>query len=269
MAYFFLLALFPFLIFLLNAFSFMPGLQDALLEWLSKLMPPEAMKLVSNWIENVVLNSSGGLLSFALLGTLWAASKGMQSVIFALNTAYEVEEERSYFMTKLIAPIFTLALSLFIVCGQVLIVFGDWMMIWLTNLFGIEDRFAELGRYIDHLIGLLLLTIGIGLIYHFAPNKKRKFRLITPGAVFAVSASIIVSILFSVYLRIAPKHNAIYGSLGAVVVLLLWLYMWGFALFIGGEINSVIERAAGKSVVEGESQEQHTALPPDMKSMGS
>jgi membrane protein len=258
LAYFFLLALFPFLIFLLNAFSFMSGLQDALLNWLSKLMPPEAMKLITNWVENVISDSSGGLLSFALFGALWAASKGMMAVIFALNTAYEVEEERSYIMTKLIAPVLTLALSVFIVGGQILIMFGDWMMIWLTGLLGLGDRFAALGGYIDYLMGLLLLIIGVGLIYHFAPNKKRKFRLITPGAVFAVSASIIVSILFSVYLRLAPKHNAIYGSLGAVVVLLLWLYLWGLALFIGGEINSVIERAAGKPVVEEKTKGQHT-----------
>jgi membrane protein len=104
--------------------------------------------------------------------------------------------------------------------------FGDWFAIWLTGLLDLGDRFVVLGRYVDYLIGLLLLTIGVGLIYHFAPNRKRKWRLITPGAVFAVSTSIIVSILFSYYVRLAPKHNAIYGSLGAVIVLLLWLYLW-------------------------------------------
>jgi membrane protein len=260
LAYFFLLALFPFLIFLLSAFSFMPGLQEALLDWFARLMPPEAMQLVAHWVESVISDSSGGLLSFGLLGALWAASKGMKAVIFALNTAYDVEEERSYWMTKLIAPGLTLSLSLFIVGGQVLIMFGDWLAIWLTNLLGLGDRFVALWHYFDYLIGLLLLIIGVGLIYHFAPNRKRKWRLITPGAIFAVSASVIVSILFSQYLRFAPKHNAIYGSLGAVIVLLLWLYLWGLALFIGGEINAVIERAAGRPVVEKETEGHYTAV---------
>jgi membrane protein len=201
-----------------------------------------------------------------LLGALWAASKGMQAVIFALNTAYDVEEERSYWMTKLIAPGLTLSLSVFIVSGQILIMFGDWLAIWLTGVLGLGDRFAALGRYIDYLLGLLLLIIGVGLIYHFAPNRKRKWRLITPGAIFAVSASIIVSILFSQYLRFAPSHNVIYGSLGAVIVLLLWLYLWGLALFIGGEINSVIERAARRPVVEKETEGHHTAVNPNMES---
>jgi membrane protein len=266
LAYFFLLAMFPFLIFLLNAFSFMIDLQGALLNWLAKLMPPEPLQLIANWVESVVSGSSGGLLSFGLLGALWAASKGMKAVIFALNTAYDVEEERSYLMTKIIAPVLTLSLSIFIVGGQVLIMFGDWLAIWLTNLLGLGDRFAAIGQYIDYLFGLLLLTIGVGLIYHFAPNRKRKLQLITPGAIFAVSGSVIVSILFSQYLRFAPKHNAIYGSLGAVIVLLLWLYLWGLALFIGGEINSVIERAAGKLVVEKETEGHHAAVNPNMGS---
>jgi membrane protein len=262
LAYFFLLALFPFLIFLLSAFSFMPGLQEALLDWFARLMPPQAMELVAHWVESVISDSSGGLLSFGLLGALWAASKGMKAVIFALNTAYEVEEERSYWMTKLIAPGLTLSLSVFIVGGQVLIMFGDWLAIWLTNLLGLGDRFVALWHYFDYLLGLLLLIIGVGLIYHFAPNRKQKWRLITPGAIFAVSGSVIVSILFSQYLRFAPKHNAIYGSLGAVIVLLLWLYLWGLALFIGGEINSVIDHAAGRPVVEKETEGHYTTVNP-------
>jgi membrane protein len=238
----------------------MPGLQEALLDWFARLMPPEAMELVAGWVKSVISDSSGGLLSFGLLGALWAASKGMKAVIFALNTAYDVEEERSYWMTKIIAPGLTLSLSVFIVGGQVLIMFGDWLAIWLTNLFGLGDRLITLGQYIDYLLGLLLLLLGVGLLYHFAPNRKRKWKLITPGAIFAVAGSVIVSILFSQYLRFAPKHNAVYGSLGAVIVLLLWLYLWGLALFIGGEINSVIERAASRPVIEKETVGHDTAV---------
>src|SRR5262245_1381304 len=99
----------------------MSGLQEALLEWFAKLMPPDAVELVANWVESVVSKSSGGWLSFGLLAALWAASKGMTAVIFALNTAYDVEEAPSYWRAKLIAPGLTLSLSLFIVSGQVLI----------------------------------------------------------------------------------------------------------------------------------------------------
>lgn len=243
LAYYFLLALFPLLIFLLSVFSFLPGMQDALLAWLAKVMPREALRLVVEWVQDVVNDRSGGLLSISLLGSLWAASTGMNAVISVLNTAYNVKEERSFWKARLMALSLTMALSIFIGGGQVLIMFGDWLALWLVNRLGFGTTAVELWRYVDYLAGLLLLVIGVGLIYHFAPNLRRRWRLFTPGALFAVLASVVVSLLFSLYLRVAPGYNATYGSLGAVIVLMLWLYLLGLALFLGGEINAEIEHA--------------------------
>lgn len=139
----------------------------------------------------MVGDRSGGLLSLGLLGALWAASTGMAAVINALNTAYDVEDGRPFWKARLVAIGLTISLSVFIVGGQVLIMFGDWLAMWLASLVGLGDTL------VDYPIGLLLLTIGVSLIYHFAPNVKRKWRLITPGAIFAVVTSIIVSTLFS------------------------------------------------------------------------
>ncbi len=257
LAYFFLLALFPMLIFLLSVFSFLPGLQEALMDWLDKTMPREARRLVASWVENVVSSRSGGLLSLSLLGWLWAASYGVGAAIDALNTAYDVGDSRPYWKSRLMAIGLTIALSVFIVGGQVLIMFGDWLAILFAGWIGLGDTFTTLWRYVDYLIGLLLLTIGVGILYHFAPNAKRKWRIVTPGAVFAVTASLLASALFSLYLRVAPSYSATYGSLGAVIVLMLWLYLLGLALFLGGEINSEIERAAGRSTVENMVDGQH------------
>jgi membrane protein len=268
LAYFFLLALFPMLIFLLSVFSFMPSLQDALLDWLDKVMPREARRLVASWVENVAGARSGGLLSLGLLGSLWAASNGIGAAIDALNTAYNVEEGRPFWKSRLMAIGLTIALSVFFVSGQVLIMFGDWLAKWLAAWIGFGGTPTALWRYVDYLIGLLLLTIGVGLIYHFAPNVKWKWRLVTPGAVFAVTASLLASILFSLYLRIAPSYSATYGSLGAVIVLMLWLYLLGLALFLGGEINSEIERAAGRPKVEKETDGQRAAFDPDLELLG-
>jgi membrane protein len=250
LAYFYLLALFPMLIFLISVFSFLPGLQEALLDWLAKVMPHEARGLVADWVETVVSNRSGGLLSLGLLGSLWAASYGMGAAIDALNTAYDVEKGYPFWKTRLLAIELTIALSIFIVGGEVLIMFGDWLAMWWSEWIGLGATFTAVWRYFDYLIGLLLLTIGVDLIYYFAPNVKRKWRLITPGATFAVMSSLLASIFFSLYLRFAPSYSATYGSLGAVIVLMLWLYLLGLALFIGGEINSEIERAAGNSKPE-------------------
>ncbi len=268
LAYFFLLALFPMMIFLLSVFSFLPGLQEAVMEWLAKVMPREATRLVAEWVEKVVSTRSGGLLSLSLLGSLWAASYGMGAAIDALNTAYDVEEGRPFWKSRLVAIGLTIALSVFIVGGQVLIMFGDWLAMWVAGWIGLGEAFTSIWRYVDYLIGLLLLTVGVGIIYHFAPNVKRKWRLVTPGAVFAVMASLLASTLFSLYLRVAPSYNATYGSLGAVIVLMLWLYLLGLSLFLGGEINSEIERASGKPIVEKEIDGQPTAVDPGLESTG-
>ena len=251
LAYYFLLALFPMLIVVLSLFSFLPGLQEELLAWLVRVMPEQAAGLVVDWVEDVVESRSGGLLSLGLLGSLWAASTGVGAVIDALNTAYKVKEGRPFWRTRLLAVGLTIALTVFSVGGQILIMFGDWVALGLSRWLGFDQGFIAIWRYVDNLVGLLLLLIGVDLIYHFAPNVRRRWRVITPGAVFAVLASVIISLLFSLYLRIVPSYNATYGSIGAVIVLMLWLYLLGLALFIGGEINGEIEGMAdGLNIVD-------------------
>ena len=109
------------------------------------------------------------------------------------------------------------------------------------------------------LIMSALLLLGLEVIYYFGPNVKQQWRWITPGAAFAVMAFIVVSLLFSYYLRFAPSYSATYGSLGAVIVLMLWLYLIGVVALVGGEINSEIEKAAGKPAIEKEPAEHHQA----------
>jgi membrane protein len=245
LAYYFLLALFPMLIFLISVFGRLRGLQQELLTWLSRVMPSEAMGLVNDWVRDVADNSSRSLLSLGLFGSLWAASSGVGALIGALNTAYEVAEDRPYWKARLLAIGLTVALCIFLVGGTALIMFGDLFAERLAVRLGLGAAVAQSWRYVDYLLGMALLWAGIEAIYYLAPNVKGRWQLVTPGALFAVFAFIFMSILFSRYLRIAPSYSATYGSLGAVIVLMLWLYLLGLILFLGAEINSVIERASG------------------------
>lgn len=243
LAYFFLLALFPLLMLLLSVFSFLPGLQEALLDSLARVMPRDAMRLINSWIRDVVSGRSGNLLSFFMLLTLWSASYGMVAMIDALNTAYHVKESRSYLKTRVLALGLTMASLIFLVGGHVVIVFGDWLALWFASSLGIEEAFAWLWKWVDYAIGLLLLIIGVDLIYYLAPDVERPWRLITPGSVFAVLSSVLASLLFSTYLSFVPGHGVIYGGLAAFFVLMLWLYLLGLALFLGGIINYELEQA--------------------------
>jgi membrane protein len=255
LAYYFMLALFPMLIFLTSLVGFLPGAQEAIFNALSKVVPGEAWRLVSETLNDVITNSSGGLLSFGVLGTIWASSSGVSSVMGTLNTAYDVKEERSFVKMRLTAIGLTLALAMLVVGGAVLIMFSHTLSDWLTSTLGLGNVFKVVSTVIGYLIAIALLFFGIGLLYFFGPNVKQKWHWITPGAVFAVAAIIIGSLLFSVYLKLGPKYSATYGSLGAVIILMLWLYLVGLVLLVGGEINAEVEHASGKPTIQGESEE--------------
>jgi membrane protein len=253
LAYYFMLALFPMLIFLTSLVGFLPGAQEAIFNALSKVVPADAWKLVSETLTDVITNSSGGLLSFGILGTIWAASSGVSSVMGTLNVAYEAKETRSFVKMRLTAISLTIALALLVMGGAVLIMFAHKLSDWLTSALGLGSVFAIVSTVVGYVVAIALLFLGIGLLYYFGPNVKQEWHWVTPGAIFAVSAIIIGSLLFSVYLKIGPSYSATYGSLGAVIILMLWLYLVGLVLLIGGEINSEIEFASGKPPVQGES----------------
>ena len=242
LGYYFLLALFPMLIFLTSLIGFIPDLQASIFHELRRIAPSDAMRVVNETMEDVVSKRGGGWLSFGILGTLWAASTGTAALIDTLNRAYEVRETRSYWKVRLIALGLTIGLSLVVIASSAIIMLSDRLPVWISQRLGIGSGWLGWWTAIDYLLGLLLLALATGTIYRFGPDLKGKCRWITPGSIFAAIAAAIASWLFSLYLRLAPSYSATYGSLGAVVVLMLWLYLIGLVILIGGEINNEIEK---------------------------
>lgn len=246
LGYYFLLALFPTLIFLMSLLGFLPGAQENIIKMLGKVMPGQAMTLVYQFIQDVVEHRSGGLLSFGVLATLWAASSGVSAVMDTLNIAYDVEEGRPFWKVRLTAIGLTVGLALLITGGATLIMSADKLSHGLATLLGFGTFFTVASSALGYVLGLACMFIGIQMVYFFGPNLKQSWRWITPGAVFAATGILLGSFAFSIYLRVAPSNSATYGSLGAVMTLMLWLYLMGLVLLIGGEINSEIENAAKK-----------------------
>jgi membrane protein len=250
LAYYFLLALFPMLIFLTSLVGFLPGLREAVFTALGKFVPGEAMRLVSETISDVTRHRSGGLISFGVLGALWAASGGVTAVMGTLNAAYDAREERSFWKIRLIAISLTVMLA--VMGGTALVMFGDRFAVWFGERLGMGPSFTVIWGVIHYLVGLALLFLGLELIYYFSPNVEQDWKWVTPGAVFAVVSMVVASLLFSLYLRFAPDYSATYGSLGAVIVLMLWLYLMGAVILIGGEVNAEIAHAADRPLVQRE-----------------
>ena len=246
LAFFFQLAIFPLLIFLLSLIGFIPEAQQIILFWLGRLMPAEATKIIEGWVREFLSRKSSGVLSFSLVFALWSASNGVRTLVVALNRAYEVEEGRRFWKSQLLALGLTLALCVLVIGGVALITFGDQLITGIKSLGGLEASVRTLWRVLHYVIGLLMLFVGIGVIYYFGPNVRQEWRSIIPGTLFAVAAIIAVSFLFSLYLRYAPSYHAVYGSLGAFVILMLWLYLVALMIYLGAEINSEVKKLTGK-----------------------
>lgn len=252
LAFFFQLAIFPLLIFLLSLIGFMPDAQKILLFWLGRLMPAEATEIVEKWFHEVISQGSRGILSFSLIFSLWSASTGVRILISTLNRAYEVEEGRPFWKSQLLALALTLTLCVLVIGGVVLITFGDQLIAGIKSLGGLETSVRTLWRGFHYVTGLLMLLVGMGFVYYFGANVKQDWRSILPGTIFAVTALIAVSFLFSLYLRYAPSYDAVYGSLGAFVILMLWLYLVALMIYLGAEINSEIRKLSGRPAAQKE-----------------
>ena len=250
LSYYFLLALFPLLIFLttlLGYFAAGSELRDEMLTYLATVIPASAFDLIRTTLVEVTEARGGGKLSFGILAALWAASNGMGAVTGALNVAYEVEETRPFWKTRLVAILLTIALAVLIISALVLVLYGGRIADLIAANFGYGAVFTTGWKILQWPIVLGFLLFAFALIYYFAPNlEEQKWHWVSPGAALGVALWLLVSFAFRIYLNYFDSYSATYGGLGAVIILMLWFYLTGVAVLIGGEINSEIENAAAE-----------------------
>lgn len=252
LSYYFLLALFPLLIFMTTLLGYFAeagsNLRRDLLSYFATVLPPQAATLVNDTLNGVTQGASGGKLSFGILATLWAASNGMGAISSSLNAAYNVEETRSWWKARLTAIVLTVALAVLIITALALILFGHDIAEAVANKFGLGSVFTVTWKIVQWPIVLSFVTAAFALIYYLAPDiHDARWQWITPGSVIGVGLWLLASFAFKLYLEFFDSYSATYGSLGAVIVLMLWLYLTGMAILIGGEVNSEIENAAAEA----------------------
>src|SRR5215204_2895282 len=251
LSYYFLLALFPFLIFLTSVIGLVlgsgTGTRHALFDYLARVIPGSAYQLIDNTMIEVSSASGGGKLSFGILAALWAASNGLGAITESLNTAYDLKESRPWWKQRLTSIGLTIALSILIIGALVLVVAGGRIAEWLAVSYGFGPIFPTAWKIIQWPVILACMILAFALIYYFAPDfREQSWQWLTPGAAIGVALWLIVSLGFRVYLHFFNSYSATYGSLGAVIILMLWLYFTGAAVLIGGEINSELENAAAE-----------------------
>jgi membrane protein len=248
LAYYFLFALFPALLFLTALLGLLPiaDLMDRLMQYVAQAMPGDAASIVERTLQEIVAGASGGLLSIGVLGALWAGSNGMSSIMSALNAAYDVKEARPWWKAKALAITLTVGFSIFIISALVLIVFGPKIGQTVAGWVRLGAVFTLVWNVVSIPIVMVLVLIGIGLVYYLAPNVEQHWRWVTPGSVVALALWLAASFGLRLYVTSFANYNATYGSIGGVILLMLWLYLSGLAILLGAEVNAEIAKAAAR-----------------------
>jgi len=252
LSFYFLLALFPLLLFLtalLGSFADAgTELRHNLLTYLRAIVPVSASDLINTTVDEISQKSSGGKLSFGLLTSLWFASSGMGAIIEGLNVAYDVKETRAWWRRTLLAILLTIALAALIITALALMFYGSHIAEGIANRYGFGAAFTAAWTVLQWLFVLVFVFLAFQLIYYFAPDlHEQQLRWLTPGAAVGVILWLLVSFLFGSYLNVYNTYSVVYGSLGAVIILLLWFYLTGVTILIGGEVNALIEQAAARA----------------------
>jgi membrane protein len=246
LAYYFLFALFPFLLLLTTLLGYIPvpHLMAYLMSSLARVMPTDVLSLIQDHVESLLSEQRGGLLSFSLLTSLWPSTSAIMAIMDNLNRAYKVHESRPFWKTWGIALLLVIGLSVLIVVGTVLLVFGPQLGSLIAGQVGLGHAFKVGWDIIRWPLSLFFLIFAMANIYYFAPDVEQEWKWITPGSVFSIIIWVLSSLGFSYYVSNFGSYNKIYGSIGTIIILMMWMYLLGFVILAGGEINSEIEHAA-------------------------
>jgi len=263
LSYYYVLSIFPALIFLSAVVAYLPvaNVFDQAISLIGSFMPPDSMALVRKVLADVVTPNRGTFLSFGILGTLWAASGGFSAAMEALNIAYEVEEARPFWITRPLAIGLTLLIGVLMLVALGVMIVGPEFGTWLTTRIHLSWLFAWAWPYIHWTVSVLFTVLAVEFLYFLAPNVKQRFWSTLPGAIVSVGCWIGLSYLLGIYFRNFAHFNKTYGTMGAAIALMVWLYWTSFAMLLGAELNCELAKESKKGKIpQGEDASGLTSL---------
>jgi membrane protein len=251
LAFNFLLAVFPLLFFLfalLGIFATQGGiLRTSLFSYVRLALPPSAYQILTHTVSEITGNGTAGKLTFGLVFALYSGSAGMTQLMSTLNAAYEVRERRSWIRVHLISIGLTLAMSVLVIMALFLVLAGAHVIAMLGQKVDLNGPAVIIAKILQWALALGFVVFAFALVYYFAPDvDDQHWYWITPGSVIGVALWAVASAGLRVYLHFFNSYTKSYGSLGAVIILMLWFYVAGLAVLIGGQINATIEHAAAE-----------------------
>ena len=242
LAFNFFLAFFPAIIFLFTLIPYIPieGFQKTLMELLGSVLPESTNKMAFKTIDDIVNNPRGGLLSVGFVLALYFSTNGVSALIEAFNSSFHIRESRSFLYQRFISLILTLILSVMLIFTISTLIFGKSYLGSLLADGTISTEYLYLFSFLRWFIMFTFLLFGISLLFYLAPNLQVRWKLFSPGTIFSSLFIIITSIIFSYYINNFSQYNQIYGSIGTLIIILLWMYFNSIILLTGFEINASI-----------------------------
>ncbi len=257
LAFYLILSIFPAAIVVLSALPYLPipHLSRAILNLVSQVLPRQSAQLFTGVVNEVVSNRNGGLLSFGLIFTLWSATSGIYAIMQQLNITYEVKEGRPFWKVRGASIILLAIFFVLIVGGFSLIIGGGAIQGWAGDKIGPSKPLLILFAAFRWAIVALALLSAFSILYYFGPDVEQKFKFITPGSVLGLILLVLASLGFRFYVSNFSNYNATYGSLGAVIVLLMWFYIGGLVILVGSEVNVLLEQRHADGKRKGQKRE--------------
>ncbi len=245
LAYYFLLALVPAIVFIVALTSFFPAdTIERMGQAMGGFVPASMMDILQQQLDSLRRRQDGGLLSFGLLMAVWSSSAAMVAVTDALNRAYDIDEARPWWKVRLTAIGLTVGLALFVVTAFTLVVAGPELAESIAARVGLGAAFTMTWKIVQWPVAFAFVTLAIGLINYYGPDADQDWVWITPGSVLAAILWLVASLAFRFYVTNFTDYNATYGSLGGVIILMLWFYISSLAILVGAEMNAEIEHAS-------------------------
>jgi membrane protein len=246
LAYHVLFSIFPFAVFLIALLAFfdLSPFFDWLRDQARAFLPPPAMDQVNAVIDELQIPQKG-LLSLGAATALWLASRGVRALMIAMNVAYSAPESRPAWKRYPLSILYTFGIACMLVAAALLLALGPQAMQWLAALLRLEEAFVIMWAVLRWPVALLLMSLAVALLYYAVPNVRHPFRLLSPGSILSVAAWALASLGFAYYVQNFANYSVMYGSIGSVIVLLLYLYISAAVLLFGAEFNAVIEKHEG------------------------
>ena len=252
LSYYFVLSVFPSLIFLSAIVGWLreQHLFGSVLALMSRLFPPDTMHIVYSVLQDVLSRHRATLLSFSMIGTIWVASSGFAAMIEALDIAYDAEDNRPYWKTRLLAIGLAAISGTLLLIALVVMIVGPRFGVWIASRLALSSGFAIFWPPLRWTVAISFTVLAVEFLYFLAPNVRQRFRATLPGAIFAVIAWDGLSALLSLYFRHFANFSRTYGTLGGFIALMIWFYWTSFVLLVGAELNAELAKRSKRGSIQ-------------------